>query len=196
MIKKEKTIIDIGLKAIICAERYYIKAAGRTVRTGPESFVQSRIFQELSKLSEFSKLTLEERTRDVLKELGGKTLKLENTFRHGQIDILIWSRSKGPSLPQYPIEIKIVKDTKSFSEDARRLKAIVDKRNKLPKTRRSMGFIFGYSVRSSEASVRRILEAAGDSCGVECKKMFSESVKTVRRDRTEAWFGAACYCIL
>jgi hypothetical protein len=200
MDRVSRLICDTGLDAIARSEKYYSKAAGRTVRSAPESFVQASIFQSLVKTKAFGMITLEEGARRALGELEGAASDDGYDFEGGRIDILIWkTRMSGVHVPQYPIEIKKITQRDSLCKDAIRLKSIVTQCKKRPGLRLSRGFIFGYCVQSNKEGAAKLLaeacNATQQSCGMRCEMQEAAKLETIKRAGDEGVFGAACFCL-
>lgn len=187
------TIVTRGLAAIARAERYYARVScGRTVRSAPESFLQAEIFRSLVGAT-FPRITLEETTAQVLRDLQSANEENIEAIRNGRIDILLWKRrANGTFVPRYPIEVKKITGLDSLEEDIKRLlilKQISPQGRKICRA-----FVFACCIRDTPDSAEDLLTNVSFPSEVgNCYIYLNETVSTTRRNGTSATFGSACY---
>lgn len=107
-------------EALTDAISRYNKWSGKLAkRRPPESFVQYVVVEKIAEEYEASVL-MEEKVSDII--AGSKAPPPRN--KTGRVDIVIYSKDEFP-VPIYLIEIKIIKETKSFDEDKKRVEEIM-----------------------------------------------------------------------
>lgn len=130
---------EILENAVFLAEKKYSQWSGRTMRTAPESLVQTILAESLYKAG--AKVVLEQSFKEIIK-LSNNASQEDNQKDRRRLDIAIFFENGNPRIL---IEIKKLNSTKSLHSDCKRIQELLQK---CPSAQ--CGFILAYGTSSWE----------------------------------------------
>jgi hypothetical protein len=184
-----KTLITACIDALREAESVYSKwTGGITMRSAPESLVQTKIAEHLARSGDI--VFLEVSVKDVIAVTQGEDIPDLSRGDRGRIDIAVYYKSKGKRVaPRFVVEVKKLTNHHSLDQDYKR---IVELMQLCPDIQSGIMVGYGTAV-NAETALRKVLKVTEH---LPCKRVrILEPVQVTGKDQCPRFLAAGVYRI-